>query len=169
MKNKRNKKINEKLVERFITGKSYPIDMILRPMDNLLRNKPVSGILLFLAVVIALVWANSPWREAYHHLWETPFTIGFGEHNISKNLHHWINDGLMAVFFFVVVKVSKDNPLLMDQVFSRAQIVDDALFVNLIPQNLVHVKFIALVIAMLLLLGSVWGSLRLDCQCAISC
>ena len=102
MKNKRNKKINEKLVERFITEKSYPIDMILRPMDNLLRNKPVSGILLFLAVVIALVWANSPWREAYHHLWETPFTIGFGEHNISKNLHHWINDGLMAVFFFVV-------------------------------------------------------------------
>jgi len=68
MKNKRNKKTNKKLVERFITEKSYPIYMILRAMDNLLRNKPVSGILLFLAVVIALIWANSPWREAYHHL-----------------------------------------------------------------------------------------------------
>ncbi|MFT6166123.1 MAG: NhaA family Na+:H+ antiporter [Vicingaceae bacterium] len=98
----KHKKRNENLVEQFVTERSYPIDKLLQPMDNLLRNKPVSGILLFLAVIVAMVWVNSPWRETYHHLWETPFTIGFGENNISKDLHHWINDGLMAVFFFVV-------------------------------------------------------------------
>ena len=103
MKEKKNVKINEKLVSRFITERSYPIDRLLRPVDNLLRNKPVSGILLFLAVIIAMVWVNSPWKEAYHQLWETSFSIGFGkDYMISKNLHHWINDGLMAVFFFLV-------------------------------------------------------------------
>lgn len=103
MKDKQHKKLNEKLVDRFITERSYPIDRLLRPVDNLLRNKPISGVLLFLSVIIALVWANSPWRESYHHLWETSFSVGFGEdHILSKNLHHWINDGLMAIFFFVV-------------------------------------------------------------------
>lgn len=89
--------------DELIKEKSYLIDKFLQPVDNLLRNKPISGILLFLAVVVALIWANSPYAELYHHLWEIPFTIGFGEHHfIKKDLHHWINDGLMAIFFFVV-------------------------------------------------------------------
>lgn len=95
--------ITEEQKNSFITEKRYPIDRFLQPIDNLLRNKPTSGILLFLAVIVALVWANSPFKESYHHLWEIPFSIGFGDHYvISKNLHHWINDGLMAVFFFLV-------------------------------------------------------------------
>jgi len=88
--------------EQSIREKIYPIEKILAPVDNLLRNKPVSGVLLFLAVVIALIWVNSPYAESYHHLWETHFKIGFGDHIIDKDLHHWINDGLMAIFFFVV-------------------------------------------------------------------
>ena len=103
MKERKYNKLNEKLIGRFITERSYPIDKLIRPVNNLLRNKPVSGVLLFLAVVVAMVWANSPWRETYHHLWTMPFSVGFGEnYMISKTLHHWINDGLMAVFFFVV-------------------------------------------------------------------
>jgi NhaA family Na+:H+ antiporter len=46
---------------------------------------------------IALAWANSPWAEVYFHLWETEITIG-----ITESAHHWINDGLMAVFFLLV-------------------------------------------------------------------
>ncbi|MEQ8625481.1 MAG: Na+/H+ antiporter NhaA [Vicingaceae bacterium] len=88
--------------EQSIREKIYPIEKILAPVDNLLRNKPVSGVILFLAVVIALIWVNSPFAESYHHLWETHFKIGFGDHIIDKDLHHWINDGLMAIFFFVV-------------------------------------------------------------------
>lgn len=101
--NKSKSKTSTKLVESFITEKTYLIDRMLRPVDNLLRNKPISGILLFLAVLAAMIWANSPYKESYHHLWEIPFSIGFGEdHVLSKSLHHWINDGLMAVFFFLV-------------------------------------------------------------------
>lgn len=61
--------------------------------------------MLFVAVVVAMVWANSPWHESYHHLWESKFEIGFrafGLTPVSLSLHHWINDGLMAIFFFVV-------------------------------------------------------------------
>ncbi len=79
------------------------IDKILiDPLQRFMNNSAMSGIVLFSSVFIALVVSNSPWAAAYHHLWETDFSIGFGEHIIQKSLHHWINDGLMAVFFFVV-------------------------------------------------------------------
>ncbi|GAB4468388.1 MAG: Na+/H+ antiporter NhaA [Anaerolineae bacterium] len=62
-----------------------------------------SGILLLFFTVVALIWANSPWSASYFELWEhTYLTIGIGGWSLSETLIHWINDGLMAVFFFVV-------------------------------------------------------------------
>lgn len=55
-----------------------------------------------MSVVTSLIWVNSPYSHSYHELWDTHFSIHFGEHKIDKSLHHWINDGLMAIFFFVV-------------------------------------------------------------------
>lgn len=52
--------------------------------------------------VVALVWANSPWANHYAALWHSPFTVGLGSLHLSKELHFWVNDALMAVFFFVV-------------------------------------------------------------------
>lgn len=60
------------------------------------------GIALLAVTAVALAWANSPWAASYHHLWETPVTIGAPGFGLTETLHHWINDGLMAVFFFVV-------------------------------------------------------------------
>jgi NhaA family Na+:H+ antiporter len=61
-----------------------------------------AGLLLLLATAVALAWANSPWRGAYGALWHTPVTVGAGRFVLTMDLHHWINDGLMALFFFVV-------------------------------------------------------------------
>ncbi len=58
--------------------------------------------LLIAAAVVALVWANSPWAASYTALWETRLTIGTDGVAVSKTLLHWINDGLMAIFFLVV-------------------------------------------------------------------
>lgn len=69
---------------------------------NFIKNESASGIVLFFAVLIAMLWANSPWHHTYHWVWEQEFTISFGGFELRNNLHHWINDGLMAVFFFVV-------------------------------------------------------------------
>ena len=88
--------------EETIKEKVYLIEKILIPVDNLLKNKPVSGILLFVAVLISMIWINSSYAEGYHNLWATHFKVGFGDYMIDKNLHHWINDGLMAIFFFVI-------------------------------------------------------------------
>lgn len=79
-----------------------PIDYLLYPLRQLGKNESNAGFLLFFTAVFALIWANSPWKESYHHLWELPFSISFGSFTLQEDLHHWINDGLMAVFFFVV-------------------------------------------------------------------
>lgn len=78
------------------------IDTLLKPFNRFIHRESTAGIFLLVCSVVALVLANSPWSEAYHHLWEYEFSIGFAGHVVSNSLHHWISDGLMAMFFFVV-------------------------------------------------------------------
>jgi NhaA family Na+:H+ antiporter len=79
-----------------------PVERIVRPFQDFAHKQSSGGILLIVATVVALVWANSPWAESYDALWHTRLTVGVGDFSVSKDLTHWINDGLMAVFFFVV-------------------------------------------------------------------
>ncbi len=79
------------------------IDIIRDPFQRFFRIEAAGGIVLLVSTVIALVWANSPWAHLYHEFWESnKLTLGVGNFEISKTFHHWINDGLMAIFFFVV-------------------------------------------------------------------
>ncbi len=71
-------------------------------MQAFIQAEAFSGILLIFITLIALLWANSAWSESYNEVWNTYFSISLGDLSISKDLIHWINDGLMAVFFFVV-------------------------------------------------------------------
>ncbi|CAN5800341.1 Na+/H+ antiporter NhaA [soil metagenome] len=79
-----------------------PVQRVLTPLREFLDSNVSGGILLLGAAIVALVWSNSPFAESYDSLWETQFTIGFGEAGLSLSLHEWINDGLMALFFLVV-------------------------------------------------------------------
>ncbi|MDP9475671.1 MAG: Na+/H+ antiporter NhaA [Actinomycetota bacterium] len=79
-----------------------PVERIVRPFQDFAHKQSSGGILLIAATVVALIWANSPWGESYAALWHTKLTVGVGDASISKDLTHWINDGLMAVFFLVV-------------------------------------------------------------------
>jgi Na+/H+ antiporter NhaA len=67
-----------------------------------LRTDSGAALLLLGVTAFALVWANSPLSEVYEHLWETPVLVDIGELAFDMDLHHWINDGLMVLFFFVV-------------------------------------------------------------------
>ncbi|MEQ9219355.1 MAG: Na+/H+ antiporter NhaA [Cyclobacteriaceae bacterium] len=82
--------------------KKRPVDYLLNPVYRFFENEMATGIILLVMVVIAMIWANSPWSASYHHLWESHFMIGTSEINMDKSLHHWINDGLMAIFFFLI-------------------------------------------------------------------
>jgi NhaA family Na+:H+ antiporter len=75
---------------------------LIRPFQRFFEKEASSSILLLICTAVALVWANSIFRESYEHLWETYVSIGWGDAQLSLTLHHWINDGLMAVFFFVI-------------------------------------------------------------------
>jgi NhaA family Na+:H+ antiporter len=88
-------------VSKYSPGKR-PIDLIVRPFQEFAHTAASGGVLLLAFTLVALVWANSPWSHSYHELWRTAVTVGFGGHVLSKPLELWINDGLMAVFFFVV-------------------------------------------------------------------
>lgn len=60
------------------------------------------GLVLLAAAVAALVWANSAWRGSYRAVWQTSHVVALGRLSLSVDLHHWVNDALMAIFFFVV-------------------------------------------------------------------
>jgi NhaA family Na+:H+ antiporter len=77
-------------------------DQILRPTQRFFRKQVASSVLLLAATVFALIWANSNIHETYYSFWHTKISLDFGEFHISKSLVHWINDGLMALFFFTV-------------------------------------------------------------------
>lgn len=72
------------------------------PARRFLSTEAGGAALLLAATVIALLWANSPWSAGYTALWETEAALSFGVWELSMDLGHWVNDGLMAVFFFVV-------------------------------------------------------------------
>jgi NhaA family Na+:H+ antiporter len=82
--------------------KSEKIDLLVNPLGAFIRGESSSGILLFACAVIAMLWANSPWSHSYHEFWQSEISISFGRYSLNKSLHFWINDGLMAMFFFVV-------------------------------------------------------------------
>lgn len=88
--------------KRKIPVKPTRAERLLAPLDDFLQKEASSGILLLACTILALAWANSPWSTSYDTLWNNRLTIGYGGFELSKPLLLWINDGLMAVFFFVV-------------------------------------------------------------------
>ena len=81
----KNKPLNAYSITRFINEEAY------------------GGIILIFATIAALIWANSAFYDSYHYIWHD-YKVGFiwGEIDLVSSLHHWINDGLMALFFFTV-------------------------------------------------------------------
>ena len=83
--------------------KPLPIERLLKPFALFAKQASAGGIVLLACAVVALLWANSPLSEYYFRLWSTPVEVRFGNLvDIDKPLLLWINDGLMAVFFFLV-------------------------------------------------------------------
>ena len=81
----------------------YPIEKVTRPIQKFMQQQKSGGIVLGISVIVALILANSPWSEHYFHFFENKIGFQFnGESFLNYSIHHWINDGLMAIFFFVL-------------------------------------------------------------------
>ncbi|MGE0795523.1 MAG: Na+/H+ antiporter NhaA [Acidimicrobiia bacterium] len=72
------------------------------PLRAFLTTELAGGVVLLVATIAALVWANSPWHAGYETLWHTVVDVGIGAHRFELDLREWVNDGLMAIFFLVV-------------------------------------------------------------------
>ena len=77
-------------------------DKLLTPFEEFIQRQTTSGFLLMCMAVLALVLANGPLASAYEHVVHTLISLNIGAWALEMTLHHWINDGLMALFFFVV-------------------------------------------------------------------
>jgi Na+:H+ antiporter, NhaA family len=75
---------------------------LVQPVARFLEIEASGGIVLLGATVVALIWANSLWSASYHDVWTTNLRLGVGPVHRSEDLTHWVNDGPMALFFFVV-------------------------------------------------------------------
>ncbi len=81
---------------------SRPIDRVLAPVTVFLEHRLAGAGVLMLATVAAVAIANSPLGDTYHHLLHTHISLTIGESRLDYSLQHWVNDGLMGVFFFLV-------------------------------------------------------------------
>lgn len=82
--------------------RSYVARQLVLPAQRFIHTAATSGIVLVTSALVALIWANSPWSRSYFDLWDAHFGLQLGSFVLSKSLQHWVNDGLMGVFFFVV-------------------------------------------------------------------
>ncbi len=79
-----------------------PIDRVVAPISRFLHVEAASGVVLLLAAATAFTLANSPWAEHYAAFWKMKVSFGVGPFQLDHTLKHWVSDGLMAIFFFVV-------------------------------------------------------------------
>src|SRR5580765_7601041 len=78
------------------------IDRYARSFERFFKTEALSGLLLLAGAIAALAVANSRWGDHYEHLWHVPLSVGLGGHALTLDMHGWINDVLMAVFFLLV-------------------------------------------------------------------
>jgi len=78
------------------------VDRLTKPFARFLRVEAAGGAILLLFTVAALVLSNSPWAEPFLAAWETPVGVRIGAFEFARSVQHWINDGLMTLFFFLV-------------------------------------------------------------------
>ncbi|SET09060.1 Na+/H+ antiporter NhaA [Geodermatophilus poikilotrophus] len=112
------------------------------PLRQRLRTEAGGAGLLLAATVIALLWVNSPWGGSYETFWHTEFAVRFAGAELALDLQHWVNDGLM-VFFFFVVGLEIKRELVMGELTDRRRAAVPALaaVTGLAVPALVYVAF----------------------------
>ncbi len=80
----------------------HAVRRLASPIQRFLEIEAGSGVLLLVATLVALLWANTGWSGAYHAIWHADVGFHAGGWALSRPVHFWVNDGLMTVFFFVV-------------------------------------------------------------------
>src|SRR5256714_5237418 len=103
------------------TGRTAWARNLAAPVRDFLSTETGSAAVLLAATVAALLWANSPWSDSYDSVWTTKLSISLGSANLSMDLRHWVNEGLMT-FFFLVVGLEAKRELDLGELRERSRI-----------------------------------------------
>jgi Na+/H+ antiporter NhaA len=85
-----------------LTGRTAWVRNLARPVRVFVATEVGSALILLAATIAALLWANSPWGDTYEEFWSAQLSVQLAGASLDLDLRHWVNDGLMALFFFVV-------------------------------------------------------------------
>lgn len=88
--------------DRLTARQALPARSLPVPVRRFLHTEAAGGLVLVAAAVVAVVWANSPWHESYETFWHNVVTVQVGSFGVEMDLRHFVNDGLMTLFFLVV-------------------------------------------------------------------
>lgn len=94
--------MREPLHETWINSNRFVPRRFVRPIQKFMEIEPSTGAVLLLMAAAAMIWANSQWSESYFQLWHTHVEVSVGPIHLSQSLQTFVNDALMAIFFFVV-------------------------------------------------------------------
>ncbi|SNR61827.1 Na+/H+ antiporter NhaA [Blastococcus mobilis] len=103
------------------TGSAHLAAQLSAPVRRLIRSGVAGAGLMVAATLLALAWANSPWGSSYDRLWHTEVALRFGDAQIAMDLQHWVNDGLM-VFFFFLIGMEVRRELSMGELVQRSRL-----------------------------------------------
>jgi Na+/H+ antiporter NhaA len=104
-----------------LTGRTAWARNLAAPVRDFLSTETGSAIVLLIATVAALLWANSPWPDSYESVWTTELTFRLGDWSLSADLREWVNDGLMT-FFFLVVGLEAKRELDLGELRERSRL-----------------------------------------------
>jgi Na+/H+ antiporter NhaA len=85
-----------------LAGRTAWVRNIAQPLRSFVDTEAGSAVALLAAALAALVWANGPWGGSYEDVWTTELSLRLGDWELTEDLRHWVNDGLMTFFFFVI-------------------------------------------------------------------
>ena len=92
----------EKVHTTWLSSDRWVPNRFVRPVLRFTGIEAAGGIVLLVAAVLALIWANAPFGESYETFWETHVNVEIGSFHLEETLRGLVNDGLMAIFFLVV-------------------------------------------------------------------
>jgi Na+/H+ antiporter NhaA len=104
-----------------LTGRTAWARNLAAPVRDFLSTETGSAIVLLIATVVALLWANSPWPDSYESVWTTELSFRLGDWTLSADLREWVNDGLMT-FFFLVVGLEAKRELDLGELRERSRL-----------------------------------------------
>ncbi|MEA2131026.1 MAG: hypothetical protein QOJ85_3917 [Solirubrobacteraceae bacterium] len=104
-----------------LSGRTAWARNLAAPVRDFMRTETGGAIVLLVATLVALAWANSPWWGSYEDVWTTRLAITLGHSGISMDLRHWVNEGLMT-FFFLVVGLEAKRELDIGQLRERQRL-----------------------------------------------